>query len=138
MIRTLLFTSQISTNHEGHRTDLINEIVSSSKTHNAKHQITGVLAYDHDHFFHVLEGENEQISHLVEKIKQDSRHSNFNVMFDLHWPERIFAEWNVAGEHSEDIKTKFNEYLKVNIEALPLLNDSQFNILSKFVETVFH
>ena len=138
MIRTLLFTSQISANDERHRTDLVNEIISALKTQSTESLITGVLAYDHDHLFHVLEGESEHISLLIENIKQDSRHSNFNVMFDLHWPERVFLEWNIASEHSEDIKTKFNEYLKINIEALPLLNDAQFNILSKFVETVFH
>ena len=57
----------------------LNDILSKARDFNAKHQIYGVLYYANNSFFQCLEGEEEILNDLMQRIMQDPRHHEINV-----------------------------------------------------------
>lgn len=68
-------------------------ILEKSRSFNAENGITGLLLYKDSFFIQVLEGEENIIDALFERIKVDDRH--FNVLLILRKPiiERSFESW---------------------------------------------
>ena len=54
----------------------LQKITFDSSRFNERHNITGILLFDGEYFFQVLEGEGEPVDFLFEHIKNDSRHEN--------------------------------------------------------------
>lgn len=138
MIRTVLYISETTSEDKQTLVEHVSEIADTSKANNQKKGITGVLAHDNKHYLHILEGESPVLGELLGKIESDQRNKNLQVMFDVTWAERIFQEWKVVDKASAEHSERFNQFLKVNIDALALLDDTQFEVLSRFVENVFH
>lgn len=138
MIRTVLYISETTSPGGQTLVEQVNKIADTSAANNKKKGITGVLAYDERHFLHIIEGESPVLDELLQKIALDRRNKNFQVMFDVTWTNRIFQDWEALDQASDDLRERFNQFLRINIDALALLDDSQFEILSKFVENVFH
>lgn len=90
----IVYTSRYHGPKSAIETTLTN-IVTTAKSHNAQHSITGVLFLDHDRFVQVLEGPKHELHPLLERIKRDPRHCDVNVLFDTPIPQREFADWNM-------------------------------------------
>ena len=138
MIRTVLHISESTAATEKELSTHVDEIVQQSKDNNSELELTGVLAHDEVHFLHILEGEKECVDKVLGKIEVDQRNENFNVMFDVLWHQRLFWDWRLLDKPSVECSKRFNNFLKTNIDALALLEDNEFDVLSKFVENVFH
>lgn len=76
----------------------IDKILKSCQTNNKHDDITGVLLYSQKQFVQYLEGENDKIVALFEKIKQDSRHTKVIMMTNFPIKERVFPSWEMAGK----------------------------------------
>jgi len=138
MIRTVLCISETTSKDQQTLFSHISEIAETSKAKNPQQGFTGILARHEKHFLHILEGERIALAELLKKIEADQRNKNLQVMFDVIWTERVFEEWEVLDKASPEYSERFNQFLKVNIDALALLDDEQFEVLSRFVENVFH
>ncbi|MCH2190367.1 MAG: BLUF domain-containing protein [Gammaproteobacteria bacterium] len=138
MIRTVLYISEIASQDNKTICEHVSEIADTSKTNNRKKGITGVLAHDNEHFLHILEGESPILEGLLTKIESDQRNKNLQVMFDVIWAERIFQEWKVFDKTSVEHSQRFDQFLKLNMDSLALLDDAQFEVISRFAENVFH
>lgn len=58
--------------------------------------ITGVLISVHDYFFQVLEGEEDAIDAVVERIRRDPRHKDMHILKAEHdIAERLFPKWSM-------------------------------------------
>ena len=83
----------------------LSEILRVARSNNRKHGITGALMmYEHkDWFAQVLEGDETEINTLFERIKQDPRHKNVEVIEAGNVPARLFGKWAMAliAEHGE-------------------------------------
>ncbi len=67
-----------------------------SQTNNSREGITGVLLSCSGIFFQILEGEEEAIDNLYEKILQDDRHHKILCLkSELNVSERRFPEWSM-------------------------------------------
>jgi len=73
------------------------DIVATAKENNPKHGITGVLIFDRDRFVQVIEGEKHELDGLLNIIKNDPRHDEIDVIFDVETEKQEFAEWNMDG-----------------------------------------
>jgi len=77
-----------------------NELVSLLNTcreKNSQQNITGLLLYNgQGTFIQTLEGEENTITLLYEKIKIDSRHSRVNCLSKLTIKERNFPNWKMG------------------------------------------
>ena len=55
--------------------------------------ITGALYFDGDQFFQVIEGEEDNVHALFERILGDNRHSGVQVLWDGQIEHRRFGTW---------------------------------------------
>ncbi len=85
-------------------TDIL-DILEIARKFNSDNGITGILVYwaMTRQFMQILEGEKEAIFNLLDKIKQDSRHTGLNLIYDGEVSGRGFASWSMAFRNFESI-----------------------------------
>lgn len=59
-------------------------------------QVTGALVYGADQFLQVMEGEEEVVADLYQRIARDTRHQNVLKLADKAIAQRLFADWSMA------------------------------------------
>jgi hypothetical protein len=74
----------------------IERLLLESRAFNAANHVTGVLVYKDLAFLQVIEGEEEVISSLYDRIRRDPRHTNVRTLFRRPLPSRHFANWTLA------------------------------------------
>jgi len=70
-------------------------ILSQSRTNNQKRDLVGALYYANGVFFQCLEGEESAVSHLLERLRQDSRHQDLQVLSKTSIQVREFQDWEM-------------------------------------------
>ncbi|MFT7695151.1 MAG: hypothetical protein ACI8P2_003785 [Candidatus Latescibacterota bacterium] len=58
--------------------------------------ITGVLLHDDGCFLQVIEGPQEPIANLIERLKKDTRHDQFQIHEDVQTQTRLFPDWKMG------------------------------------------
>ncbi len=79
------------------------EILRVSRANNQRDGITGLLAYKDGNFLQVLEGPEEVINNIVQRIERDSRHSGMIVLSKKPVKERLFGDWSMAFRDLKDM-----------------------------------
>lgn len=74
----------------------IYSMLSNAKEYNTEHGITGCLLYHNSHFVQLLEGEEEDVKQLFQKISKDPRHHSVEVIEKENNDERLFNTWSMA------------------------------------------
>ena len=71
-------------------------LCSIARAANQRRRVTGLLLYNSGHFLQVLEGENDEVKKLFEKIRIDLRHDG--VVRLAHYPiqDRVFERWDMG------------------------------------------
>ncbi|MEF8833508.1 MAG: BLUF domain-containing protein [Halofilum sp. (in: g-proteobacteria)] len=73
----------------------IGRILQACKTNNPKREIGGVLHYGHGYFLQVLEGPENEVKALYEKIGRDPRHQDVRTLDERRVEERRFPDWSM-------------------------------------------
>ena len=89
----LLYISNSTPETDQQRLDAI---ISKSRKNNPGRDITGLLIYADGIFIQVLEGERERVHQLFDKICDDVRHNDVDVIGEYSVEERLFSEWSMA------------------------------------------
>ena len=91
-LKTLTYTSRA-------RLDLgdqeLAEIHESARHFNALDGISGLLLFDGSRFLQIVEGTEEAIDTLVERLRMDPRHSAFEVRDERYVEQRSFPDWTM-------------------------------------------
>ena len=74
----------------------LEEILRVSRVNNQRDGITGMLLYKDGNVMQVLEGPDDKVLTLVEKIRHDPRHYGLQVLLRDHVAERQFNQWAMA------------------------------------------
>jgi len=74
----------------------VRAIISTSIVRNRRHDITGLLVASQSHFAQVLEGNNQNMSALMDLIQKDSHHLAIKVLVDRPIARRLFGRWSMA------------------------------------------
>ena len=72
------------------------KILVDSRVNNKLADITGLLVYVDGNFLQVLEGEQEAVTALLEKISKDRRHKDVKVVYKTSIENRTFNSWQMA------------------------------------------
>ncbi|MBE0365616.1 hypothetical protein PULV_b0228 [Pseudoalteromonas ulvae UL12] len=72
------------------------ELLEVSRRNNDNLNITGCLFYNGGWIVQVLEGEKHVIENLYEKITQDTRHKDCNLMQSIPIEKRVFSKWSMG------------------------------------------
>lgn len=74
----------------------ITPLMRHSRKNNARNDITGMLLVKWPIFLQILEGPQQAIAFLIDKLQQDSRHRNFKIIYDKpNITEREFSRWQM-------------------------------------------
>ncbi len=74
----------------------LRHILEVSSRDNAKANITGMLLYLQGRFIQILEGSKNDIEKLYDKIIQDPRHKNPQIILEGRVVKRNFSNWNMG------------------------------------------
>ncbi|HEY7883876.1 MAG TPA: BLUF domain-containing protein [Cellvibrionaceae bacterium] len=74
---------------------VVARILQQSRTNNPRLSIGGVLYYGDGCFFQCLEGEQQVVLKLVDKLKGDTRHKDFRIVHQAPVTERQFSDWSM-------------------------------------------
>jgi len=72
------------------------DILKISRENNGSKDITGLLLYKSGNFMQALEGPDEVVNALYEKIKADPRHKDVSVISREQITARQFSKWEMA------------------------------------------
>lgn len=73
----------------------INDIFQTARHLNALDGITGLLIYDGLRFLQIVEGSEEAIDALVERLHADPRHAHIEIRDERFIEARCFPEWSM-------------------------------------------
>jgi hypothetical protein len=99
--------------------DILN-ILSWSRQYNKKNDVTGILLYwkKTNQFMQVLEGEENILLNLYDKICKDTRHSLIKIIYQGGIIERGFKDWTMAFQGIDQIDISsldgFSEFSKLD------------------------
>ena len=91
-LKTLTYTSRA-------RLDLGDEdlaaIQQTARHLNALDGISGLLLFDGSRFLQIVEGAEDAVDNLVERLRMDPRHSAFEVRDERYVDRRSFPDWSM-------------------------------------------
>ena len=97
----------------------IGRILMQARKNNPALKIGGVLYFSNNYFFQCLEGEQEAVNRLYNKILADPRHKNVQSVLVKRINKRQFANWSMKYVASQDKVTQ-------------LLRDNGFNTFNPY------
>lgn len=74
----------------------VQSILASSQRNNPRLELTGALIFNTGVFAQVLEGPRDSVEAAFEKILQDPRHGDVQVLAYGETEQRSFAEWSMG------------------------------------------
>ena len=104
--------SYISTASRPMDTEQLLSIMSSCLAYNTSHAITGLLLYGDGIFLQALEGDEELVSSLYDKIEKDDRHRDVRLLHNNTIGERQYSEWSMGFQRLSDDDLKAIEGLR--------------------------
>lgn len=99
-------------------------LLEQARRYNTARNITGVLLYGHRMVVQVLEGEQEVIEELYQRIARDERHLSVMKLADKPIQARSFSDWSMGYERlgrnqARQLQGYFNPN-DLNVDALSL------------------
>jgi len=94
------------------------DLLEKARRNNESLGITGMLLYKDGNFMQMLEGPRENVLALMEKIKNDPRHSGVLVMIQEETTKREFDDWamgfrKIGGEEEMANVPGYTDFLDV-------------------------
>ena len=83
---------------------------------NALDGITGLLIFNGTHFLQIIEGSEQAIADLVERLRRDPRHHGLEIRHQSQIDERAFPDWSMELVR---VSTKFFEARETVRDRLP-------------------
>ncbi len=74
----------------------LSDVMDVSRRNNLRHDITGILLHTEDQILQVVEGPQEAVLQLMERIRADTRHEDLRIILAHTVARRDFGEWNMA------------------------------------------
>ncbi|GGF13678.1 BLUF domain-containing protein [Hymenobacter cavernae] len=71
-------------------------LLTQARTWNTGHTLTGVLLYSNGEIMQVLEGTEEEVRYIFNRIAQDPRHRNVTKLADGEIQQRNFSQWSMG------------------------------------------
>lgn len=73
----------------------VEAIASNAAKRNAKHNVTGMLAYNSQSFMQLLEGESEDVRSIMQIIEEDDRHCAITYIRQDERESRECPDWSM-------------------------------------------
>ena len=74
----------------------VDDILAKARDRNASVDVTGALLFTEGRFVQVLEGEKDKVREIFERIGNDPRHADVEILSAQYSDRRRFKEWSMA------------------------------------------
>ena len=78
------------------RRAVLGDLFTDARANNKKQHITGALLLREGWFVQTLEGDEQAVQQLFDRIERDPRHTDIEVIDTGTVPSRVFARWAMA------------------------------------------
>ena len=102
----MLYLIYVSTSVKLLNDEELLDILKISRENNSSKDVTGLLLYKGGNFMQVVEGPDEAVEALYEKIKVDPRHKDVNVLSREQISARQFPAWEMAFQNLDNPEVK--------------------------------
>jgi hypothetical protein len=75
--------------------DEMSNIVDIAQRRNKREGVTGVLFYENNRFFQIIEGAEKNVCKIYSSIEIDNRHTGLVKLVDQTVNERTFEDWSM-------------------------------------------
>ena len=99
MVFQLIYASELS---EKLRLGDVELVLEASQKNNPAMNVTGLLFFSIPYFIQLLEGDEQDVRNLYEKVKQDERHRKVRIIKEQHVDNRLFDGWSMAYINDSD------------------------------------
>ena len=99
MITRLIYASQASFDLAP---DELVELLETSRSHNDRAGLSGMLLYSSQSFLQLLEGDATAVEATYERIRNDERHQHLRELRRQPVPAALFPNWTMGFEHVDD------------------------------------
>jgi hypothetical protein len=96
---------------------VVNAILAESRRLNRQHDVTGALAYSGQYFAQVLEGDEEHLASLLQRIARDRRHRDLTVVFEQPITRRDYGEWSMGYLYDTRLSDELEQLLSLPAQA---------------------
>lgn len=112
----------------------LQELLKVSRKNNARLGVTGMLLFHDGIFLQILEGPEQTVKDLYNKIKQDSRHRACRILAAVAVKEKEFGQWSMAYQKPEGslalgFSRFMNDYLDYDMARM---ESEAYNLMLKF------
>jgi hypothetical protein len=83
---------------------VVADIAGRARSTNRAMGITGLLVFDGMHFCQQLEGSQQEVAALMERIHQDPRHTHVAVLHNAPLDKRRFKRFSLGYTSAEDVE----------------------------------
>jgi hypothetical protein len=102
--------------------DELLRILQVSRRNNSANNITGLLLYHEGNIIQFLEGEEQAVSALYDKIESDPRHKGVLPLLQRKLPKRDFGNWSMGfkdmGSATADQFEGFNNLMSIAVHTV--------------------
>ena len=74
----------------------LTELLRRSRENNESLNISGMLVHRHGMFLQVLEGPEQSVTNLFERISADPRHERVDILVSMRVLKPAFADWSMG------------------------------------------
>ncbi len=99
MLYSIVYTSQATAPVD---TASLLQLLDAARAANSKLDVTGMLLYKDGAFMQALEGEQDTVSRLADKISHDQRHRGYFVCSRKAIDQRQFGDWSMGFRNLDD------------------------------------
>ncbi len=92
----MIQVSYISSSTRPMSVEDLKSLLAECRAYNREHGITGMLLYYNSTFMQVLEGEEDEIDSLIERIRKDSRHTEVKLIDRRSIEQREYGDWSMG------------------------------------------
>jgi hypothetical protein len=107
-------------------------LIDQAATNNATADVTGALYFASDRFIQVLEGPEDTVRSLVDRISRDPRHTDLEVVAAKSIPTRRFAAWSMGALSPSLAARAAKEAFRVSDRGVGWSGETLEEILSQF------
>lgn len=94
----------------------LRNIENIAGNNNTARRISGILIHCHNRFVQRLEGDRDAIYSLLERIKNDKRHTKLEVLFEGPIKQRFYNDWSEMKVITEEQGVETIERVLVNLD----------------------
>ncbi|MDX8346923.1 BLUF domain-containing protein [Cognatiyoonia sp. IB215446] len=140
IVSRLIYTSRslIDPDDKINQSRQLNQILRVAQARNTELAVTGGLFLKGNVFGQVLEGAPEHLDQIMQKIRQDPRHTNVTQTSREDGVQRVFGDWSMAlvGDMDTPVLMVNPPESTDKNEAGWLVSPEQFDIITKIKRSV--